>query len=167
MKNTILLLSLVICVLGCNRVTAPPVNSNLANTSATPAQPVKVVDLPSLVVKSRDEIKEIVRGVPTRETPDSLEYSFPQCDLTIQYTKDKPSRISFSFKMFLVGDRTMSGTNTADQLGDMVRIDVHGQTPTSTNGPFHIYEQAIGGKKVAVTFHKIGDQFTSVAIEPK
>ena len=156
---------LVIYVLGCNSVTAPPSNLNLVNTNPAPDKPVKVVDLPSIIGKSRDEIKMMVRGVPTGDDP--LEYSFPQGKVTIQFTKDKPRSISFNFKTNSVGDSTVLGTDRADQLGDIVGIDVHGKTPNSINGPLYIYEQEIGGKKVRLVFKHGGGKFSSVIIEPK
>lgn len=169
MKNTLPFLLLVICVLGCNKFgpdAATTSNSNAVNTNAAPAKPVKVVDLPAMVGKSRDEIKKMLDATPKHEEP-WLEYSLPQGDLTIQFDKKKPSMLTFDFKAVSVGSATISGTDSADQLATMAGIDVTGKTPTYTSESFENYDYDVGGKKAEVSFHKIGGKFSSVSLEPK
>ena len=169
MKNTLPFLLLVFCVLGCNKFgpnTSSTSNANSANANTAPAKPVKVVDMPAMVGKSRDEIKKMVAATPKHEDP-WLEYELPEGDLTIQFTKAKPSDLSFRFKWISFGDASISGTDTADQLGTMTGINVSGKTPTYNTESFESYDYEIGGKKTEVTFHKVSGKYSSVAIVVK
>ena len=169
MKKTLPFLLLVVCALGCSKFgpdTASTSNANSANTNAAPAKPVKVVDMPAMVGKSRADIKKMVEAAPKNEEP-WLEYKLPQGDLTIQFTKEKPSRLTFDFKAVSIGDATISGLDTADNLATMAGIDVSGKTPTYTSESFENFDYEIGGKKTEVSFHKISGRYTSVSINAK
>jgi len=169
MKNTLPFLLLLICALGCNKFgpdTSSTSNTNSAQTNTTPAKPVKVFDLPAMIGKSKDEIKKVVSATPKHEDP-WLEYETPEGDLTIRFTKTKASYATFSFKAISVGSASISGTDTADQLGTMAGIDVSGKTATFNTESFENYDYEVGGKKADVSFHKISGKFTSVTIELK
>ena len=166
MKKTLPLFLLVVCLLGCSKFgpdAASTSNSNSANASAAPAKPVKVVDLPAMVGKSRDEIKKMVTATPKNENP-WLEYDLPEGYVTIQFTKEKPSDLSFRFKSRAIGDASISGTGTADQMGTMAGIDVSGKTPKHTSQSFEGYDYEISGKKVEVTFEKLSNIYTGVSM---
>ena len=166
MKNTLPLLVLILCALGCNKFgpdTASTSNSNSTNANAAPAKPIKVVDLPAMVGKSRDEIKKMVAATPKHETP-WLEYDLPEGYVNIQFTKEKPSDLSFRFNPRSIGGATISGTATADQMGTMAGINVNGKTPKHTSQSFENYDYEINGKKVEVTFQKLGDSYTGVSM---
>jgi hypothetical protein len=166
MKKTLPLFLLVVCLLGCSKFgpdAASISNSNSANSNAAPAKPVQVVNLPAMVGKSRDEIKKMVSATPKNENP-WLEYDLPEAYVTIQFTKEKPSSLSFRFKSRAFGEASISGTGTADQLGTMAGIDVSGKTPRNTSQSFDNYDYEIDGKKVEVTFEKLSNTYNAVSI---
>ena len=105
-------------------------------------------------------------GVAPKSEDPWLEWNLPQGDLTIQYTKEKPSSVDFSFKPVTIGDRTLSGLQSAEKLGEVVGIDMKGKTPKTSFESFDIYEYVIQGKTVDVTFHKTPDTFNRVSIDP-
>ena len=166
MKTTLPLLLLLICSLGCNRFgpdTASTSNTNSGTTNAAPAMPVQVVDLPAMVGKSRDEIKKMVAATPKHENP-WLEYDLPEGYVTIQFTKEKPSDLSFRFQSRAIGNASISGTANAEQLGRMAGIDVSGKTPKYTSQSFENYDYEIDGKKVEVTFQKLSNTYNGVSM---
>ena len=171
MKNTLPFLLLIILALGCNKfgpgaTTTSNTNSANANSNAAPAKIAKVVDLPATIGKTKDEIKKMVSATPKAEEP-WLEYDLPEGYLTVQFTKQKPSSVSFRFKSISVGDASISGTDTADQLGTMTGIDVSGKTATFNTESFENYDYDVGGKKAEVTFHKVSGKYSSGSINPK
>ncbi len=160
---------LVISVLGCNKFgpdTSSTSNSNSSNSSYTAtAKIAKVVDLPATIGKSRDEIKKMINGTPKSEDP-WLEYSLPEAELTFRFDKGKASHATFNFKAVSVGGSTVSGTDTAEQLGTMAGVDIKGKSPTSTGGLADTYEVEIGGKKAQASFYHPGGNFNMVMIQP-
>jgi len=168
MKNTLPFLMLVICLLGCNKFgpdTSSTSNSNAANVKASPAPIAKVVDLPATIGKTKNEIKKMINGTPKNEEP-WLEYSLPEADLTFRFTKEKADYASFTFKSISVGSASISGTDTAEQIGTMAGVDIKGKTPKSTGGLADTYEVEIGGKKAEVLFYKANGKFNNVMITP-
>lgn len=169
MRAILPIFALSIAVLGCGlfRNDSKVASNNEPAVTASPAAPAKAVDMPSLIGKSRDEIKKIVGVEPKAETDPFIEWYLPQGHLEVSYNnKGKQRRISFSFKPVSVGSQTISGFDSADKLGDLVGVDVHGKSPTSTISTFYIYEGLqLNGKAVKdVTFSTTSDQFDSVAI---
>ena len=168
MKITLPFLALLmLCALGCNKsgpTTASTSNTNTSKENTAPATPVKVVDLPGMVGKSRDEIKKMVSATPKHEDP-WLEYDLPEGYVTIQFTKEKPSDLSFRFNPRSIGSATISGTATAQQMGTMAGIDVAGKTPKHTSDSFESYDYDVGGKKVEVTFQKLSNAYSGVSMQ--
>ena len=166
MKNTLPLLILVLCVLACNKF-GPDTTSSTSNNSANANSPApkitKLVDLPATIGKSKDEIKKMVNGTPKHEDP-WLEYSLPEYELTFKFDKGKASDATFTFKSISVGDASISGTETAEQIGTMAGVDVTGKTPKSVGGLADTYEVEIGGKKRDVSFYKTAGKFSSIMI---
>lgn len=167
MKTTLpFLVLLLVCALGCNKFgpgTASTSNTNSANANAAPAKPVKVVDLPAMAGKSREDIKKLVPATPKNENP-WLEYDLPEGYVTIQFTKEKSSDLSFRFNPKTIGSASISGTATADQMGSMTGIDVAGKTPKHTSQSFEGYDYEVNGKKVEVTFQKLSNSYTGVSM---
>ena len=170
MKNTLPFLLLIICVLGCNKFgpdTSSTSSSNSsANANAAPGKPVKVVDLPATIGKSKEQIKKMINGTPTHEDP-WLQYDLPEGSLTFRFDKGKASYANFSFKAIRIGDASISGTDTGDQLATMAGIDIGGKTPTYNQESFENYDYEVAGKKAEVSFHKIAGKFTSMSLEAK
>jgi hypothetical protein len=172
MKNTLPFLLLIILALGCNKFgpgSSSTSNTNLsnANSNAAPAKIVKVVDLPATIGKTKEEIKAMIPGTPKSEDP-WLEYSLESGDLTFMFNKQKKaSDSSFRFKSISVGDASISGTDTAEQIGTMTGIDIKGKTPTSTSSLADTYEQEIGGKKLECVFYHSLGKFDTVMIHDR
>jgi hypothetical protein len=172
MKNTLAFLLLVIVALGCNKfgpgaTTSSNTNSANANSNASPAKIAKVVDLPATIGKTKDEIKAMITATPKSEDP-WLEYSLPEGDLTFMFNKQKKaSDSSFRFKTISIGDASISGTDTAEQIGTMTGIDIKGKTPTSTSSLADTYEQEIGGKKLECVFYHSLGKFDTVMIHDR
>lgn len=171
MKNTLPFLLLVILALGCNKfgpgaTTTSNTNSN-ANSNAAPAKIAKVIDLPATIGKTKEEIKAMITGTPKSEDP-WLEYSLPEGDLTFMFNKQKKaSDSSFRFKTISIGDASISGTDTAEQLATMTGIDIKGKTPTSTSSLADEYPQEIGGKKLECVFYHSLGKFDTVMIHDR
>ena len=159
MKIILPIVVLAIAVLGCGRFGA---GSNAGNTTgqkanSAPAAAAKAVDMPSLVGKSPDEIKKIVGIEPRFETP-YLAFELPQGTLTVDYMKGKQTTIGFE---------PTTGSDSAEKLGDMVGIDVHGKPESRGSGEFHFYDDLNANGKTLrqVSFRKVGDKFTNVSID--
>ena len=172
MKNTLPFLLLIILALGCNKfgpdtASTSNTNSSNANSNAAPAKIAKVVDLPATIGKTKDEIKAMITSTPKSDDP-WLEYSLPEGDLTFMFNKQKKaSDSSFRFKSISIGDASISGTDTAEQIGTMVGIDIKGKTPSSTSSLADTYTQDIGGKKLECVFYHTGGKFDSVMIHDR
>lgn len=169
MRTILPIFALLIAVLGCGlfRNDSKVASNNEPASTSSPTAPVKAVDMPSLIGKSRDEIKKIVPAQPKRESDLFVEWDLPQGNLEVNYHKGKQSRISFIFTPVSFGSQTISGFDSADKLGDLVGIDVHGKTPTSTvSDSFVTYEKLpLNGKPVKdVKFNIVSNRFTGVAI---
>ena len=169
MKNTLPFLVLFVCVIGCNKFgpnSSSTSNSNSTNTpaNAQPSAPKKVVDLPATIGKTKDEIKAMVSGTPRSEDP-WLEYSLETAELTFMFDKaKKASDATLKFKMVSIGDASISGTDTAEQIATMAGVDIKGKTPTSTSSLADTYEQQINGKKAEVVIYHTNGKFDTVMI---
>jgi len=161
---------MVVVALGCSKFgsnSSTISNSANANSNAAPAKIAKVVDLPATIGKSKDEIKAMIAGTPRSEDP-WLEYSLPEGDLTFMFNKQKKaSDSSFKFKSISVGDASISGTDTAEQLATMAGVDIKGKTPTSTSSLADTYTQEIGGKKLECVIYHTGGKFDTVMIHDR
>ena len=172
MKNTLPLLLLFICALGCNRFgpdTGSTTNSNSAsNSKRPPATLAKVIDLPATIGKTKDELKAMVSGTPTHEDP-WLEYTLETSELTFMFdTKTKKaSDATLKFKRISFGDASISGTDTAEQLATMAGVDIKGKTPTSTSPLADTYDQQIGGKKGEVVIYHTNGKYDTVMIHAR
>jgi hypothetical protein len=169
MKNTLPFLLLVILALGCNKFGPSSATTSSANTNANaaPAKIVKVVDLPATIGKTKDEIKAMITATPKSEDP-WLEYSLAEGDLTFMFNKQKKaSDSSFRFKTIGIGDASISGTDTAEQLATMTGIDLKGKTPTSTSSLADEYPLEIGGKKLECVFYHSLGKFDTVMIHDR
>jgi hypothetical protein len=170
MKNTLPFLILLFLALGCNKFgpgSSTTSNSVNSNSNTAPAKIVKVVDLPATVGKTKEEIKAMITATPKSEDP-WLEYSLPEGDLTFMFNKQKKaSDSSFRFKSISVGDASISGTDTAEQIGTMTGIDIKGKTPTSTSSLADTYTQEVGGKKLECVFYHSGGKFDTVMIHDR
>jgi hypothetical protein len=166
MKNTLPFLLLILCVLACGKFGARE-NANVgnsANVKPEPPKAVKVVDLPATIGKSKDEISKMINSTPAHEDP-WLEYSLPEGDLTFQFDKGKAAKATFRFKAIRVGDASISGTDTAEQIATMTGVDIKGKTPKSEGALADTYEQDINGKKAEIRFYRTLGKFDSVMID--
>ena len=167
MKNTLPLLLLLLCVLACNKF-GPDTTSSTANNSGNASAPApkiaKLFDLPATIGKSKDEIKKMVTGTPKHEDP-WLEYVLEEYELTFQFDKKgKASNATFTFKPIRIGNASISGLETAEQIGTMTGIDVKGKTPKSAGGLADTYEMEIGGEKRDVHFYMVSERYNRVMI---
>jgi hypothetical protein len=170
MKTTLPFLLLLIFALGCGKfgpdssTTSNSANSINANANAASPKIAKLFDLPATIGKSKDEIKKMVTGAPKHEDP-WLEYVLPEYELTFRFDKNgKASDATFTFKPIRIGDASISGLETAQQIGTMAGVDVEGKTPKSAGGLADTYEMEIGGKKTDVSFYKVMDRYHRVMI---
>ena len=170
MKPIIPIGILCLCALGCNKFgpQAGSESNTAANAnSAAPAAIKKVIDLPATIGKSKDEIKKMVNATPTHEEP-WLEYDLPEASLTFKFGKDmKASDASFRFKAVTIGNSSISGASTAEQLATMAGVDIRGKTPTTTGSIADSYDQDINGRKMSIAIYHTDGTFDSVMITPK
>src|SRR5687768_7666802 len=168
MKNALPFLLLLVCLIGCSKFgsnSSSTSNANSSNTTANtaPATPKQIVDLPATFGKSKDEIKKVVNATPKSEDP-WLEYDLPEATLTFMFDKGKSNQSSFTFKSVRVGDASISGLQTAEQLATMAGIDIKGKSPTSTSSLADNYEQEIGGQKARIAIYKSNDKYNMIMI---
>jgi hypothetical protein len=170
MKNTLPLLLLLVCALGCSKFgpnTSSTENANAANAKPSPAKIAKVVDLPATIGKTKDEIKKMVNGTPTSEDP-WLQYSLELADLIFMFDKGKKANdATLKFKPVSFGGASISGVDTAEQIATMAGVDIKGKTPTSTSSLADSYDQEINGKKVEVVIYHTNGKFDTVMIHAK
>src|SRR5829696_1656877 len=93
-KNTLPFILLAICAIACGKFgsdTSSTANSAQANNSAKASStPVKQIDLPSLLGKSKEEVKKIVGSEPKAEMPEELEWRISdKYDLDVNFDKGK------------------------------------------------------------------------------
>jgi len=168
MNKILPFLLLIIASLGCGNSGSNSASvSNSTNSSNVAAPKItKLVDLPATIGKSKDDIKKMIPDPPKKEDP-WLEYSLPDYDLTFRFDKGKADYANFAFKSITVGSSTISGLDTAEQIGTMAGVDIKGKTPKSTGDLADTYEYEIGGKKAEISFYKIRGKFSSVMINPE
>lgn len=169
MINTfIIILTLVVVVAGCGGFRSASDGAKSSPTPvSTPAQPKKVVDLPALLGKSRDEMVKIVGKEPKRESAGLyIDWDVELGTVHVNYDiKKVPTRYNFSFQTQAVGSQLLMGTETPDQLAGMAGIDLQGKTPTGTGMYPTIEGLTINGKTVKVVFGTVREKYNSVTIE--
>lgn len=137
MKKIFLIVALSLVVLSCNMMRSNSPSTVEPTPSPSPVTPKKIIDVPSLLGKTRDEIKNIIGLTPKYVTESrtygvhSLIDGYEFKDIgtaTIQFENGKFIELTFNI------DQIKSVIlDTPEQLGDMVGVDVHGKPPTTNN----------------------------------
>ena len=166
MKNTLPFLLLVLCLVGCGK-SGPDTSStsNSTNNSAAkaPSKPVKQLDVPSLIGKSKDEVKTIVGSEPKAEMPAELEWRITdKYDLDVNFDKGgKAKDVTYALPSGL-----NMGTKTAEEMATLAGIDLAGKKPDSDFESFTIYKGIpVSGGTAEAWFNKISETFRSVRLE--
>lgn len=148
-----------------------PANSanKSANNSAASARPAtKVVDIPSLMGKSKDEVKKAVGTAVAKESPEELRFDFPDGKLTVSFDKMMNSPIYFALPL---GSNTDAAGDSIERLGQMTGIDMKGRTPTKTDPMGTHYEnETLDGKPVRIVFTPTmpgKDKFYEIRVSPR
>jgi len=162
MKNTLPFLLLVICVLGCSKFgpdTASTSNTS-ANNSAPKIEPKKMIDVPSLLGKSTDEVKKIVGSEPKDESAYTVNWSVKDSyDLGVDLDKGKAKAVNFALPGGL-------GADKPEQIAVLAGVDLAGKTPDFHTESFTSYKGLkVGSGTAEATFHQIGETFRSVRLE--
>jgi hypothetical protein len=114
--------------------------------------------MPSLVGKSNDEIKAIVKVEPRFETP-YLAFELPEGELTVDSMKGRQTSIGFKAKG--------PGFASPDKLGDLVGIDLHGLPAPASSGEYSFYDDVKSSRGILkrVSLHKTGNSFDQISID--
>ena len=164
MKNLLPFLLVVLCVGGCNRAGSDSnstSNTAAANNSAkAPSKPVKQIDVPSLLGKTKDEVKKIVGSEPKAEMPEELEWRITdKYDLDVNFDKGKAYKVHYTMPSGLAA-------GTPEEMGGLIGVDLAGKKPDSDGGlaaNFKAVSTPAGAAEVAV--YKSGANYNAVLVE--
>ena len=137
-------------VVSNNNTHPAPSNTTAQNNStAAPVAGHQSIDMASLIGKSRDELKKTIKATPSEDNEDLISWNFPEGMLKANFSDGKQSQISFSFEPGKTGPSKSADFTTPEKLGDLVGVNVHEKTPSSSKGDFVDYgAMEIGGKKI-------------------
>jgi hypothetical protein len=143
------ILILLLCVLSCDRFTGGP----------SSAKPTQVVDLPSMVGKSLQEMTTML-GPPTPQVLcydwELAEGELNVCYETSDYAKRFMSSISYNLKPY-TGGASDRGVGSPEEMMALVHLDVQGKGPEENRRGFVTYKDlSINGKSCFVDVHPRG-----------
>ena len=162
MKTIIPLMLLIVAVAACGRF-------QTGENAAPAARPAtKVVDIPSLIGKSKDEVKKSVTKSVSAETPEELKFDFPDGKLTVSFNEGIGRPIYFAVPR---GPDIETAGASIERLGEFTGIDMKGRTPTKTDPMGTYYEnETLDGKKVRIVFSPTmpgKDKFYEIRVSPR
>jgi hypothetical protein len=142
MKNLLLILLLSLSVLSCNLLTRRDSPSTVQPTpSPSPVAPKKIVDVPSLIGKTPDEVKSII-GLTPKIGTDFTSKGVRHRDYKYEFRDIGTASIKFKNEkfdgFFIILDKFIF--DTPEQLGDFFGVDVRGKTPPTTVDDTVFYE---------------------------
>ncbi len=166
MRLILVLSMLVVVVLGCGRFGASsgPVSNSSANSNSS-AKPVKkLVDLPSLLGKSVDEMNTILGQKQTQKMY-SVDYEIENGSVYAQYDNitKKQTVLRFTFREMEIDGRKVRGFVTSKALEQAVGLDLTG-TPEMSEYEEVRKDYMINGKKCDVTVKKMLEAYTSISL---
>ena len=153
-KEILPVIVLSLTLLSCSRPPGSLSQRAEPVASPSPAAPKKIIDVPALLGKSRDEVKGLL-GPPKYEAEVwGLDYQFEFGSAHLNFKKGKFDQILAEAG----GPHLRINFETAEQAGDFFGLDLRGTAPANVYDWGTIYENlTINGVKVkSVAFTKRG-----------
>ena len=166
MKKTlgIVALALVVAVLGCGRFGANSETAGNKAANSSPEPTAKLVDLPSLLDKSVDEMNTIL-GQHQKESVGTVTFAIPKGSVYALYDMKSKKQVllSFKFEPQTAEGMTFLGYPTAEKLGQAIGLEITG-TPAKSEYEDKYYDYTINGKKCELTVGKIREAYNEAKL---
>ncbi len=145
LRTVVILVALLLSIISCDRF----------NSRSKGAKPTQVVDLPSMIGKSREEITKIVGIPPYKEDSLGPVWELPEGRLSVfKKENGETSFISYSLK------QSYSGFVSPEEMAKLVNIDVQRRKPREIYKGTHIYDDVMAnGKTFDVAVDKEGGRY--------
>ena len=135
MKKKLLVIALSLAILSCNTMPTNSPSSVKATSSPSPVLPKKLVDVPSLIGKTPEEVISIIGITPEKTFPwadtnsmGDLRHTYEFKDIkesvSVDFRNGKFERFHLTFLRF--------SFKTPEELADLFGVDLRGKTPTRT-----------------------------------
>ena len=148
--TVVVLVTLPLSIISCNRF----------NSRSKGAKPRQVVNLPSMVGKSRQEITKMVGVPPYKDNSIGVDWELPEGTLSV--FKEKTGETSFiSYRL----KESYSGFVSPDEMAKLVNIDVqHRNLYTGVHGVASYRDISVGGKTFDLALDKEGGRYPNARI---
>ncbi len=143
--TVVVLVTLLLSIISCDRF----------NVRSTGAKPTQVVDLPSLIGKSRQEITELVGIPPYKDDSIAIDWELPEGTLAVFKKENGETRfISYRLK------KPYSGFVSPEGMANLVNIDVQPRKPEVNRHGHHSYiDISVNGKTFDVVIDNEGGRY--------
>ena len=144
------LVTLLLCITSCNRL----------NGILHGPKPSQVVDLPSMIGKSSEEISKIVGVQPYKDDSMVVDWDLPEGRLAVFKEKNgDTSFISYSL------NEAYSGFASSAEMAALVNVDVQRQKPEEDRNGNHSYKHvSASGKTFSLVIERNRSGFFDVRI---
>ena len=148
--TVVVLVTLLLSIISCDR---------FSSRSKGP-KPTQVLDLPSMIGKSRQEITKLVGVPPYKDDMMSVNWELPEGTLAVfKETNGETDFISYSLK------KSYSGFVSSAEMAEVVNIDVQRRKPEVNRHGHHSYNHiSVNGKTFHLVIDNEGGRFADVRI---
>ena len=155
-ESVVPVLILLLFVLSCGRFTSAP-------------KPTQVVDLPSMVGKSLQELTAVLG--PSKEFGICHGWTLPEGILSVCYKSDnsaKETMSSISYDLFRrPAFAPRSGIGSPEEMAPLVNMDLQGRKPDVEFIGGYSYDLILNGKAVDIAFDGGPKEIVGVRVNPK
>ena len=146
--TVLVLVTLLLAIVSCDRF----------HPRSRGAKPSEVVDLPSMIGKSREEITEMVGIPPYKDDSSGPVWELPEGELMV-FKSGETSFISYRLK------ESYAGLVSPEEMAKLVNIDVQRRKPTKSHSGIHAYDDvSANGKTFDVSIDQEGPRFAVARI---
>ena len=150
LRTVVALLTLLLSIISCDRF----------NGRSNGPKPTQVVDLPSMIGKSRQEITKMVGMPPSKDDSIAVDWDLPEGTLSFFKEKNGETR-SISYRL----KKAYSGFVSSEEIAHLVNIDVQRRKPVEDRHGDHSYNDvSVNGKTFDLFVEKEDGRFTDVRI---
>ena len=148
--TALVLVTLLLSIISCDRF----------NPRARGAKPSQVVDLPSMIGKSREEITKMFGFPPYKDDIIAVNWELPEGDLAVfKEDNGETDFISYSLK------QSYAGFVSPEEMAKLVNIDVQLRKPRKLYKGIHAYDYvSANGKTFTVSIDMDGGRFAAARI---
>lgn len=148
--TVVVLVTLLLSIISCDRF----------NGSSNGAKPTQVVDLASMIGKSRQEITKMVGIPPYKDDSIAVQWELPEGTLAVfKEENGETSFISYRLK------KPYSGFVSSKEMAELVNIDVQRRKPEVNRHGHHSYNDiSVNGKTFDLVIDNEGGRYADVRI---